>query len=274
MILREFLYVDTDKVRGLLAQLDGGILEAEREATRSDKISGAGAGKFLHHEEVWGSERSVQKSLGDAMFPTLEEALEAQGILRDICRHLTNIDYWTPEQLHVEVPPGSIVRITAPGAIFDARYVAATFAGFATAYQGLQGLGAIPTMKVPGGKRPQQRKNSPQGIGPQLEDAIPQLGPSETGFSDERMRAIIRIARGVFAPGLHMNLFPTEDERYSLGARLQEGRHFLDSDSDILFARYGVGLQEWTVVGTIGHYASSEPPPDLTPDFMDIETVR
>jgi hypothetical protein len=35
-VLREFLYVDTDKVRGMLAQLDGGIAEEERQTNKND----------------------------------------------------------------------------------------------------------------------------------------------------------------------------------------------------------------------------------------------
>jgi hypothetical protein len=32
-----------------------------------------------------------------------------------------------------------------------------------------------------------------------------------------------------------------------------QGRSFLDSEVHLVFARYGVGLQEWTLVGIIGH---------------------
>jgi hypothetical protein len=47
---------------------------------------------------------------------------------------------------------------------------------------------------------------------------------------------------------------PVGAEGFGVTARLQEGRQFLDSEPDVLFARYGAGLQEWTVVGSIGHY--------------------
>ena len=33
----------------------------------------------------------------------------------------------------------------------------------------------------------------------------------------------------------------------------------MDSEPDILFARYGTGKQDWTMVGMIGHYAQPEP---------------
>jgi len=43
-------------------------------------------------------------------------------------------------------------------------------------------------------------------------------------------------------------------------ARLQKGRQYLDADPDVLFSRYGTQPQEWTAVGTIGHYSTKPNP--------------
>jgi hypothetical protein len=72
---------------------------------------------------------------------------------------------------------------------------------------------------------------------------------------------------------LYLNLLPTDDERCVVSARLEEGRSFLDSEVDVLFARYGVGLQEWTLVGIIGHHGMSEDVDMDDADFMDDEHV-
>ena len=66
MLLRDFLYVDADKVRGLLLKLDEGIVEGSTEMEQSEKLSGAGFKGLAEHSQRWGSERTVQKSLGDA----------------------------------------------------------------------------------------------------------------------------------------------------------------------------------------------------------------
>lgn len=73
-------------------------------------------------------------------------------------------------------------------------------------------------------------------------------------LSADFLRGIVRISRGVFTPGLHLNLRPTGNDTHTVTARLQEGRQFLDGDAEVLFARYGGGLQEWTLVGSVGHY--------------------
>lgn len=78
MILREFLYVDTDKVRALLAQLDDGIAEESLETERKEKRTTIGPRSAAQHLQGTGSESYTNKSLGDALFPTLEESLESE----------------------------------------------------------------------------------------------------------------------------------------------------------------------------------------------------
>src|SRR5262249_25528640 len=111
----------------------------------------------------------------------------------------------------------------------------------------------------------------------QPEDLIPEFGPiSQQNGPDidaKFLRAIVQVARGMFTPGLHLNLSPADSNKLIVGARLQEGRRFLDSETEILFARYGVGKQLWTLVGSIGHYAKPEDmlsPQNLT--FIDGES--
>jgi hypothetical protein len=266
VILREFLYVDTDKVRSMQAQLDGGIAEAESETTKSDKTTGAGVKGLISHYQEWGSERNVQKSLGDALFPLLEEGLESEGVLQDVSYELAEPGYWTSGQLQKDLPGGSLIRITAMGSMFDTRYVASTFAGFASTFMGLREIGALPaeSASTPGKKQPRTSNTSKLRTvadkAPELEDIIPDfgqmIGDDGEAVSATALRAMVRISRGLFTPGLHLNLTPTEDDMLTIGARLQEGRQFLDSDPEVLFARYGIQKQEWTLVGIIGHHGS------------------
>jgi hypothetical protein len=122
-----------------------------------------------------------------------------------------------------------------------------------------------PSKTISGTKPPRPQKQDVAGV-PNLEDVIadfPPMGDGQDQLTPKFVRGIVKIARGLFAPGLHLNLVPTTSDRIIIGARLQEGRAYLDSDPDILFARYGLGFQEWTLVGSIGHYAESEPADDL-----------
>ncbi|MFJ6630837.1 hypothetical protein ACIQMR_05385 [Streptomyces sp. NPDC091376] len=270
MILREFLYVDTDKVRAMLAQLDGGVVEEERETSRHEKKNTFGPRSAAQHLRATGSERYTQKSLGDAIFPALEDALESESLLRDISTEAADISQWTSGNLKEIAPPGSLVRITAPGSLFDTRYAAGVFSGFASVATGLQGIGALPSSPPAGSSRTskqgQKRPPKPDQVQPerQLEDAIVDFHGME-GVDGASLRSIIRMARGIFAPGLHINLSPVDSGEVLIGSRLQEGRQYLDTEADILFARYGTSRQEWTLVGSIGSYGPDDTElPDLT----------
>ncbi|WP_149030445.1 hypothetical protein [Kitasatospora sp. MBT66] len=261
--------MDTDKVRSMLAQLDGGIAEEERSTSRQDKRTEGGVKGFAGHYRSWGEERYVHKSLGDSIFPALEDALESEGVLIDISEELKNSDYWHSGRLRSEVPAGSIIRVTASGSLFDARYLASIFSSFATAFIGIQGMDptAIPsTPPAPRSAKKQQarpsRNEAPAPHIPQLEDGIPDF-QNIAGTGDQigapQLRSMIQLARSIFLPGVHLNLSPTGEDSCTIGARLQEGRQYLDTDPEILFARYGTSPQEWTLVGSVGHHASPSP---------------
>ena len=267
MLLRDFLYVDADKVRGLLAQIDEGIVEGSTEMEQRERVSGAGLKGLAEHSQRWGNERTLQKSLGDALFPTLEQTLESLGVLQDVSAELSAPEFWGPP-MQERFPPGTLVRITAPSALFDARYVATTFAAFATSWQGLVNVGAVetppstsptPRKGRQGGQQPRQRKVAPAADLRSLEDDIPDvaLDAGGTTLSREYLQGIVRVARGMFTPGLHLNMRPAGVDTHVVTARLQEGRQFLDGDAEVLFARYGGGMQEWTLVGSIGHYGEA-----------------
>ncbi|MFI8190371.1 hypothetical protein ACIF8T_16440 [Streptomyces sp. NPDC085946] len=274
MILREFLYVDTDKVRAMLAQLEGGVAEEERETSTQEKRSTVGPRSFAQHLQVTGSERYTQKSLGDALFPMLEDALESEGVLKDISEEAADPLQWSSGTIKTIAPPGSLIRITAMGSLFDTRYAASVFSAFASVALGLQGMGVgLSTnagQAAPGkgkGRGGQQGPKPPRSgqaqTDRQLEDLIPDF-KGVGGIDGDSLRSIIRMSRGIFAPGLHINLSPVDSGDVLIGSRLQEGRQYLDTEADILFARYGTEPQEWTLVGSVGSYG----PEDTTvPDF-------
>lgn len=273
MISRDYLYVDTDKVRGLLAQISGGIDEVRRTTERDGRDGGLGIKNVADFRRLWGTETHVDRSLGDALFPRLEEELEALGLLHDLSEELQDQSFWDTD-LRSEYPPGALLRVTARGSLFDARYFAASLASFATAAIGIHELSGRNTNNDSPVSLPQARSGKPgrkapskkvQGapsdsssVAVNLEDSIPDFEASGpvSGISAAQLRGMVKTARGVFAPGVHLSLTPTLGDAHVIGVRLQEGRQFLDSDAEVLFARYGTAEQEWTAVGTVGHYAA------------------
>lgn len=280
-VLREFLYVDLPKVRGLLAQLDEGIFESEMVKNTESKTSLGGAKGLFEHRRDWGDETTSQKSLGDALFPTLESALESEGALFDLSAELLDPGFW-PTTLPGAYPAGSLVRITSQGYIFDSRLVADALSNFATATIGLQNIGSLDAPASPPlippkakGKRPAansvRRATPPEWPQRPLEERI----PADFSFSTldgKQLQGIVQVARGIYSPGLSLGLTPTDDPRCVVHARLEEGRAFLDSEPDVLFARFGVETQQWTIVGTVGHYPTANiESMDSAASFIDDE---
>lgn len=282
MLLREYLYVDTTTVRGLLAQLENGVVETELESSSISKKSSAGIKGFADHSQDWGDARTTTKAMGDALFPALEAALETEDLIVDASDLISTREGWADQAMQTTLPAGRIVRITSPGYLIDSRFVAMTLSGFTTTHRGLVNMGIAPAVDEP--VQPPRAKRASRstkyrelpGEADSLEGMIPlgelRFDASESGSSltGEFYRGIAQVARGMFSPGLHLVLLPDVEGAGAVTVRLQEGRQFLDTDPDIVFARYGVGAQEWTVVGSVGHHPL--PSPSMTDgDFIQLD---
>ncbi|MFE5501514.1 hypothetical protein ACFQ73_03050 [Amycolatopsis japonica] len=277
--LREYLYVDADKVRSLLTQLDGGVAEETRRTEKTIKTTTGGVKSIASHERNWGTEEYVQKSLADAIYSDLEEILEVNQLLTDVSSILASPEAWTNGSLQRDMPPGTLIRVTSQGSLFDARYVGKLFAGIGSTILGMSKITPqlfeqsesrkSGSQKVKGGSRQRDFSSTPDLSG-QIEDEIKDF-PTLTDGEDlnpEFLRAFVRIARGVFQPGLHLSLLPCSNKSYAVNIRLQEGRRHLESNPEMVFARYGFSPQQWTVVGTLGCHSPGKE--NAAPDGSEI----
>lgn len=291
MVLREFLYLDIEKVRGLAAQLYEGVVETSTESTENSKEGGFGAGP-LKYSRQWGSSAVLQKSMADALFPTLESDLEAEGLLREVSEDLADEAGWN--RVEEAAPVGSLIRVSGPAALFDARYFAGVLSNMVVAGQGVGEIAGrtnrqpYPQVIPPKAKSPAQRKaekdarkrNETPDAPETLESlipagSIPALGEDVTR---EQIVGMVKVARGVFVPGLHLTMYCAGIDGPPISARLEEGRRFLDSEPDVLFQRYGVTPLDWTLVGIVGHHGAKSVtdtfPELLEPDGQTVSRGR
>lgn len=131
--VREYIYVDADRVTSLLAQMyDGLPTEQERKQSRSSRIQ-ANA-KILRGERGRDDTQSETITLADLHTSMLEEAAYNLGLLRDVSedpaekvhRHKS----WLRGQVRRLIKPGMLLRVTAPTILVDPHHLIETFRGY------------------------------------------------------------------------------------------------------------------------------------------------
>lgn len=272
-LFREFLYADIERTRSLFAQRLGGIPEEDRVTNSAFQHYALGVQKYLGAGKETRTEHYEQRSLLDALFPALENLLEVEGWLTDISDIVHDVADHDSETLQGRVGPGSIIRLTARGTLFDAEYIAKILAGVSVAADGISTF-ADPAQSTSGAPRQkpkgQRGKPDPVSVGrtPQLEDMIEDFPPEIMGgIPADFLRSMVRVARGMFPNGLHLLLEGDGSVGWTATARLQKGQQYLEAEPDILFSRYGTAPHDWTVVGTIGYFADA--PQSNSLDGMD-----
>ncbi|MEU7140742.1 hypothetical protein ABZ942_14920 [Nocardia sp. NPDC046473] len=267
-VLREYLYVDLEKVKGLASQLYEGIPEATEESRKTTGRTQLGSRYVGLISKDRESDVMDRKLIVDALFPAIERDLEAEGYLQDVSDTVSVAENYG-SLIVDDCPPGSIVRITSQGRIVDPRYFARTMVGFATAVNGFTLLDPE-TPRQSGKSRPKGQPSRASSV--DETEGIPDLPQGffgdGGGITSSTIRGMVKVMRGIYPPAVSMILSPAGVEGPSISIRLEEGRQHLDAEPETLFARYGLGLQEWTVVGMIGYHAVA-PEGAIVTDVLD-----
>lgn len=269
MFLREYLYVDLDKVAGFVSQLYDGVPEkATNVSARQKKVEADF--KLIRGSRGASMEDAVERQLGDSLFKDLEADLEALGLLEDVSALLAEGNGWA--EAGAKIAPGKIVRITSPGTLFHPSQMSDAIAGIATAALGLDGLNieqsstsssrpVPPRAKTESQKRSERANRAAEQLRSEFrfpEDLIPGLDPVPyMDIPRSTLVGMVQVVRGVFGEGLHLHLRPNGSGGPVVTARLEQGRRFLDSSPEVLFSRYGLAEQEWTLVGIVGQVGAA-----------------
>lgn len=264
-ILRDYLYLDVDKVKSIAGQLERGVPEETKLTERESTKKSVGYGPIASYNPERGEEFATSRSMLDSLFPELEDALESDGWLVDISDIFHQTQSSPFDEIRSIRPEASLFRITASGYLFDSRYLAGIMAGFSSTVAGIQDLERAqesdqnPSNKgnKQGGRKPPNVNRKPRDAGTgNLEDSIEDFA-NTFDISADFLRAIVRTSRGMYKPGLNLVLASSDETgALTVTARLQENRRYLDTDPEIAGSRFGVGSQQWTLIGTVGHYST------------------
>ena len=281
---REFLYVDVDRVRGLLAQIDGGVVDTiiERQSDRSSGVLGARIfGVQGSKERVEEGAVEWTRTLDDAMFSLLEEAAEQANLLRDV-PELKDISAWADGRVHEALAPGQLVRVEGATQIVDPPHVREELIralGAVEAYARFEeATNPTPMPPTPSGRT----KPKPKDFEAWHEAVIDQriltvLG----GVPLDAVGAAAAMLERLLGEAISLRTFPCGAARseYVLSGSLADRPGYFRDERGALFAKFGWAPATWTVVAQIGtvplaHAASDQGPDDENANSEDIEPGR
>jgi len=272
--LREMLYLDVERVRALAGQLWPNGIPEELELRSGTQKGGKAAVMIAEGSYGRVSEDVERRALAETLFPLLEIELEQEDFIVDASEWSEDPQHWSDDELPRWAQPGDLLRITAPGTLLDARHVGEMAGSFGAALSGAARMGLLDEVRANGSPQGPKMENAKNfdPTSPWREDHIAPM-PEFEGFKPRELRGIAQLARGLFPEGVHLRLTPVAAGAQAVWCRLQEGRAYLDSEPEVLFSRYGLNPQPWTVVGVVGTIARRHAEPFTPPDIVQDDKV-
>jgi len=110
--VREFLYVDHQRIRSYYSQLNRGVIESvvlhgggNVAGSFGAKLFGFGPSASYARD----THREESRSLQDLTYTIFEELFEQEGLIEDIKDKANNIETWRNGSLHSSIEEGDIV---------------------------------------------------------------------------------------------------------------------------------------------------------------------
>jgi len=253
--LRDFLYLDSERVRSLLAQIEGGVVEAVVQRITRTKEGRAGA-SFFRIFEAGGSlvsEKASEqtKTLQDALYLLFEEAASEAGVFADT-DGLSVPEEWDSGAVHKKLREAELIRLTGPTRIFDSGHFrqraesVGTFTRLLTEMIHSEDLSKIPE---------KQRERRLEQLAEQAFDAD---AGTLRGF-----RTVGEFIESFMRGQILVRQFPcgTEHPGFALVGTLLPRAGYLQEERDALFAKYGSGTAIWTLVAQVASIPKSSDGP-------------
>lgn len=281
--VREFLYVDLQRIRSYYAQLNRGIVESvvnrdtkSRGGEADARLLGFGAGGSISRER----EREESRSLQDLSYVIFEELFEKEGLIKNIDDLVDDVDAWTSKRVHESLDEGQIIRYTGFVQILDPEFTQKRIdqiIRFGSAIVGTQLgpqsaiPGAPPVRKggsTKGGGRPQTGEQVRNTLKEQLLQAAFGGSISIAQIND------IAAAIGAFTNetiSVRVLPFGSEQPDYHFAGTLLSRSEYIQEEREALFARYGYLLQDWTVVMQVARIPDSN---EVASEVGDVEIFK
>jgi hypothetical protein len=304
-MLREFLYVDVNRVRSLLAQLDRGVVESIVDRWTGDKSADFGATLFGIHGGVTlqrGETREESRSVQDLLFTVFEEAVDSEGLVRELTGEAWEEPAsWDESRVHDRLREGEIVRVFAPILVADPQFVLARFDRYVALNDALAEMtaaqlkGKLAALKEAtdaalqealeekrsAGMNRDQLRNEEKRLKAEtrrnLHDAEEAVRESVHPRTPEEVSAVISfINRFVSSDAISVRFLMCGEARPELAfiGSLLGRDEYIQREREALFSRYGSLLRGWTALLQVAAVPTREArDAALTRDFSTMDVL-
>jgi hypothetical protein len=260
-----------DRVRSLLAQIEGGVVEsitAEGANTAQAEVQArlfgiGGRGGYTHE-----SRTEESRSLQDLTFVAFEDAADDRGLIFDLDASFADPDRWRSGEVHGRLRDGLLIRTTCPIQILDGglfRLRVERLDKMADAILALGGEPVAPQSSSAGGSTRSRREAAEQGRRKALEEAKKLLFG---GMDPNQLTAIVSFVEAFVGDSVAIRIAPCGIDQLELGfgGALLGRDEYIQREREHLFSRYGARASDWTAVCQIAAIPSRATKVEMSSD--------
>jgi hypothetical protein len=130
--VRDFIYLDVERLKSILAQIDEGYLEERATSSATSKTVGGGAEAQVPGlaklggtgQYVWNNQATETKTLHDHIYNYVERRLSEESLLYVLNEHL-DAERWLSDAARTRVPSTAFAIVTGSALINDYGYLRA-----------------------------------------------------------------------------------------------------------------------------------------------------
>lgn len=237
--VNEFFYVDVDRVRSLLAQMQGGVAEAVSQETTSTFDGGAQASLFgigAHGGYAREARTSESRSLQDLTFVAFENHADEVGLIRQLDSKFFDPQEWISGAVHSSLTAGEIVRVECDVQVLDGSLFRERLLRFDRMAEALAVLTKPPSAQL-------NLKQRAQAVAAAKAETM-------RGVTPDALAAVAGFVGEFVGDSISMRLLPCGLEHLEAGfsGALLGRREYIQEERENLFSRYGSVASRWTSV--------------------------
>lgn len=242
---REFLYVDTQRVKSFLAHMEGGLVEQTKaghtdnvKADAQAKLLGFGGGGGYSHD--W--KREEQKSLQDVVFSLFEDTADESGYITDATEQYYDPSKWADGSVQNALQAAQLIRVTCEVQMLDGGLFESRLDRFLSMADHLSRLGVkTDDLKPIKGKTVEKQK----------EELLKKARAEILGtVSEDYIKAMSGFIQSFLGDDIAMRALPCGEKYLEFGfsGALLNRADYIQDEREHLFSRYGTYMSNWTCV--------------------------